>query len=52
MEVAGVTSIPGELNSGPANSSPGPLLYGGAAALGLVVVLGGGWLYLRRPWER
>ena len=28
------------------------LLYGAAALLGLVAVLGGGWLYMTRPWER
>jgi hypothetical protein len=50
-EVAGVTSAPGA-SSGPTDSSPTPLLYGAAAFLGLVVVLGGGWALMARPGRR
>ncbi len=51
--VAAVTggSTPGP--SGPSDQSAPPvLLYGVAALLGLIVVLGGGWLYMTRPWQR
>jgi hypothetical protein len=50
-EVAGATSAPGG-PSGPADSSPTPLLYAAAAVLGLVVVLGGGWALMARPGRR
>jgi hypothetical protein len=53
FEVAGVTFVPGDSIPGPSDSSAPPaLLYGAAALLGLVIVLGCGWLYLARPWTR
>jgi hypothetical protein len=51
--VAGETSASLDSNPGPsAPEGPSPLLYAAAAVLGLVVVLGGGWLYVNRPWTR
>jgi hypothetical protein len=52
-QVAGVTFAPGDSNPGPpAPAGPLPLLYGAVAVLSLIVVLGGGWLYIARPWTR
>jgi len=50
--VAGATSAVGDQTPGPAPEGPSPLLYGTVAILGLAVVLGGGWLYINRPWMR
>jgi hypothetical protein len=49
-EAAGAVSTPG--GPGPTDSSPTPLLYGAAALLGLVAVLGGGWALMARPGRR
>ncbi len=52
-EVEGATFVPGNSTPGPSDESGPPvILYGAAAFLGLLVVLGGGWLYMTRPWER
>ncbi len=52
-QVEGATFVADSPAPGPSGGSAPPvLLYGAAALLGLVVVLGGGWLYLARPWER
>jgi hypothetical protein len=53
QEVEGATFVPGDSAPGPSDESGPPLLlYGAAALLGLIAALGGGWLYLARPWER
>ncbi|HEX7496997.1 MAG TPA: hypothetical protein VF344_00825 [Candidatus Limnocylindrales bacterium] len=52
VAVAGATSTQGDQTPGPAPEAPSPLLYGTVAILGLAVVLGGGWLYINRPWTR
>jgi hypothetical protein len=53
MDVAGVTSAPGAATPGSADSSgPSPLAYLGAAALALVVVVGGGWAVMIWPRKR
>ena len=52
VAVAGATSAVGDQTPGPAPEGPSPLLYGTVAILGLAVVLGGGWLYINRPWMR
>ena len=52
VAVAGATSAGGDQTPGPAPEGPSPLLYGTVAILGLAVVLGGGWLYINRPWMR
>jgi hypothetical protein len=52
-QVAAVTLTPGSSSPPPSDPSvPTPLLYVAVAALGLAVVLGGGWLYVNRPWIR
>jgi hypothetical protein len=52
-KVAAVTLTPGSSSPTPSDPSvPTPLLYGAVAVLGLAVVLGGGWLYINRPWIR
>ena len=52
-EVEGATFVPSNSTPGPSDGSGPPvILYGAAAFLGLLVVLGGGWLYMTRPWER
>ena len=57
--VEGATFVPtvvGDSTAGPSGpsdpSTPAVLLYGAAALLGLIAVLGGGWLYATRPWQR
>jgi cell division septation protein DedD len=52
-QVAGITFTPADSNPTPSDPAPSSvLLYGVVAAMGLVVVLGGGWLYITRPWTR
>jgi hypothetical protein len=52
-QVAGITFSPADSNPAPSDPAPSSaLLYGVVAAMGLVVVLGGGWLYITRPWTR
>ena len=52
-QVAGATFVPDNTTPGPADdSAPPALLYVVAALVGLLVVLGGGWLYITRPWTR
>ena len=59
QEVEGETFVPaaaGDSTGGPDGPSDNPappvLLYGAALLVGLSAVIGGGWLYLTRPWER
>ena len=52
-QAAGVTFSPGDSSPSPSDSSvPTPLIYLAVAVLGLGVVLGGGWVYINRPWTR
>ncbi len=52
-QVAGIAFSPADSNPAPSDPAPSSvLLYGVVAAMGLVVVLGGGWLYITRPWTR
>ena len=48
--VAGLTLAPADATPGPSDApTPPVLLYGAAAVLGLIVVLGGGWALMIRP---
>jgi hypothetical protein len=50
VAVAGLTSAPADATPGPSDApAPPVLLYGAAAVLGLIVVLGGGWVLMIRP---
>jgi cobalamin biosynthesis Mg chelatase CobN len=55
-QVEGVTFAPVDSTAGPSQpsdpSAPSALLYGAVAVLGLIAVLGGGWLFMTRPWTR
>jgi hypothetical protein len=59
QQVEGVTFEP-SYSPEPALPTPGPsqdslppaLLYAAVAVLGLALVVGAGWLYLTRPWQR
>jgi hypothetical protein len=53
VEMAGATSVPADRSSDGSDSSvPPALLYGAAALIALVVVLGGGWVFVVRPGRR
>jgi hypothetical protein len=50
VAVAGLTLAPADATPAPSDAAAPPvLLYGAAAVLGLIVVLGGGWVLMIRP---